>query len=83
MEKRDANMNFMLNNLARYDISFYLCPTENESISVAQRGPLMGINIIHYERSGLKKNFQVLVNKTCEIKKSLYLCSPNKMGAQE
>ena len=55
MEKRDANMNFMLNKLAGYGISFYLCPTENESISVAQRGPLMGINIIHYERSGLKK----------------------------
>ncbi len=83
MEKGEANMNFMLNKFASNVISFYLCPTENESISVAQRGPLMGINIIDYERTDLKKNFQVLVNKTCEIKKSLYLCSPNKTGAQE
>ncbi|AZB00667.1 hypothetical protein EG359_17545 [Chryseobacterium joostei] len=83
MEKRDANMNFMLNNLAGYGISFYLCPTENESTFSSAESPWMDINIIHYERDRRKKNFQVLVTKTCGIKKSLYLCSPDKTGAQE
>ncbi len=75
-------MNFMLNKLAGYGISFYLCPTENESGSVAQKSLLIGRDIIDYQGGKLKKNLQLLHCRGCEIKKSLYLCSPNKMGAQ-
>ncbi|AZA78482.1 hypothetical protein EG347_13680 [Chryseobacterium sp. G0186] len=74
-------MNIMLNKLAYGVKRFYLCPTENESISKAQKRLWIGRNIKYYERDRRKKNFHFFIKKSCGLKKSLYLCSPNKTGA--
>ena len=60
---------------------FYLCPTENESISVAQEG-LRADNLSYFKRIIGQETFaKIFINKICENKKDLYLCNPNTGSA--
>ncbi|CAD7802120.1 hypothetical protein CHRY9390_01040 [Chryseobacterium aquaeductus] len=61
--------------------SFYLCPTENESILVAQESLRALVYVTLEEVYKSKKLLHFLRDKICEIKKDLYLCNPNTGSA--
>ncbi|QBJ87879.1 hypothetical protein DDI74_19075 [Chryseobacterium gleum] len=58
--------------------SYYLCPTENESRSVSAEELLAKQEHYLLHKRQTKKTLKLFAKKSCEIKKSLYLCSPNK-----
>ncbi len=57
--------------------SFYLCPTEKRNTFSSAEAPLerQKHKLLHKIRT--KKNFNFFYKKSCQLKNSYYLCSPN------
>lgn len=68
----------MLNKVAWCVVSFYLCPTEKRKRFGSAEELLDKQKQYYFKKNQTKKKLENFSKKSCQLKKSLYLCSPNQ-----